>query len=138
MTKMPYVCLYESYINALAPYSRAEKGALMDAMMEYAFDGKEPDFTGRRERFLWPTLRCQIDRDRAAYEARCAANVKNGRKGGRPRKTEITQSVFEEPRKAKENENGNDKENEKEKDKAKDKAKDNENENAMDKSVIRI
>lgn len=85
MTGIAYVCLYESYKNILSPYTRLQKGALLEAILDYAFDGIEPDFEGQEERFIWPSLRDQIDRDRLAYEAKCEKNRLNGSKGGKSR-----------------------------------------------------
>ena len=34
-----------------------------------------------------------LDRDRAAYEEKCAQNAANGQKGGRPRKSEKSEST---------------------------------------------
>ena len=107
-----YVCLYTSYLDILSPFTDEEKGRLMTAMLTYALNGTEPTFSGN-ERFIWPSLRAQIDRDQIAYEAKCEKNRENGKKGGRPRKQAVpskTEGFSEEPRKAK----GKDIENEKE------------------------
>ena len=98
----------------------------MMAMIDYASTGEVPSFEGN-ERFIWPTIQAQIERDIMAYEKRCEKNRANGAKGGRPKKqtiseeTQKTERFSEEPKKA----NNND--NDKEKDKEKDKDKKNEN-----------
>ena len=113
MSEIPYVCLYSSYLESVAPFSEAERGRLLTAMLVYAVRGEEVRLPGN-ERYLWPTIKSQIDRDAAAYRDRCEKNRDNGKKGGRPEK----RSVFEKPKekeKEKENEKENEKKNEKEK-----------------------
>lgn len=107
MSEIPYVCLYSSYLESVAPFSEAERGRLLTAMLVYAVRGEEVRLPGN-ERYLWPTIKSQIDRDAAAYRDRCEKNKENGKKGGRPEK----RSVFEKP---KEKEKENEKKNEKEK-----------------------
>lgn len=107
MSEIPYVCLYSSYLESVAPFSEAERGRLLTAMLVYAVRGEEVRLPGN-ERYLWPTIKSQIDRDAAAYRERCEKNRDNGKKGGRPEK----RSVFEKP---KEKEKENEKKNEKEK-----------------------
>lgn len=109
MSEIPYVCLYSSYLESVAPFSEAERGRLLTAMLVYAVRGEEVRLPGN-ERYLWPTIKSQIDRDAAAYRDRCEKNRDNGKKGGRPEK----RSVFEKP-KEKEKEKENEKKNEKEK-----------------------
>lgn len=109
MSEIPYVCLYSSCLESVAPFSEAERGRLLTAMLVYAVRGEEVRLPGN-ERYLWPTIKSQIDRDAAAYRDRCEKNRDNGKKGGRPEK----RSVFEKP-KEKEKEKENEKKNEKEK-----------------------
>ena len=117
MGRNSYVCLYGSYLEALEPYSDAERGRLVTAMLAYLSGEKVPEFTGN-ERFLWPTIRQQIDRDQENYVNRCLQNRINGAKGGRPRKTaqaKKTEGFSEKPKKPKEKENEKEKEKENEK-----------------------
>ena len=86
----------------------------MTAMLNYASVGKEPQFEGN-ERFIWPTIKAQMDRDAAAYQEKCEINARNGKLGGRPRKQTVSAEsewFLGEPQKAKEKDNK--KENEKE------------------------
>lgn len=119
---MAYVCLYSSYLDTLAPFSDAERGRLMMAMLIYSTTGDVPELDGN-ERFIWPTIQSQIDRDKAAYNKKCERNRSNGAKGGRPKnptvfpETQKTERLFEKPKKPKEKE--------KEKEKAKEKENNN-------------
>ena len=114
MADIPYVCLYTSYLQTLSPFTDEERGRIVTAMLNYAATGEPPQFEGN-ERFIWPSLQTQIDRDIATYQAKCIKNRENGAKGGRPQKNQTvmpeTERFLEKPKKPKE------KEKEKEKDK---------------------
>lgn len=117
MAGMNYVCLYISYSETLAPFSNEEIGKMVNAMLAYASTGEIPQFDGN-ERFIWPTLKAQIDRDEAAYQERCEKNRLNGAKGGRPPKNQSviseTEGFSEKPKKPKEKEKEKEKEKKKE------------------------
>ncbi len=85
MDVLCYVCLYNDYGINLGALSDEEFGRLTRAMIRYNTTGDAPEFTGN-ERFVWPLIRSQIDRDRKAYEKKCETNRRNGQKGGRPKK----------------------------------------------------
>jgi hypothetical protein len=124
---LAYVCLYLSYRESLEPYSMEERGRLVTAMMDYQATGEIPTFPGN-ERFLWPTLRSQIERDIQGYEEKCAKNRENGAKGGRPKKQTVsaeTEGFSEKPKKPKE----------KEKEKKKEKEKENKNETPSEREI---
>ena len=110
-----YVCLYESYRDLLKPFSDEERGRLVTAMLDYMFDGVEPDFPGN-ERFVWQAFQSQIDRDQATYEERCRVNRENAAKAAKAREQKATASDGERSVAIvpKEKENENEKENEKE------------------------
>ena len=103
MPEIPYVCLYARYLQTLAPFSDEERGRIMTAMLIYATTGESPTFVGN-ERFIWPTIQAQIDRDAAVYQEKCAKNRANGAKGGRPPKNQMvipeTERFLEKPKKA--------------------------------------
>lgn len=116
MAEMAYVCLYMSYLQSLSPFTDAERGRITTAMLNYAATGEVPHFEGN-ERFIWPSLQAQIDRDIETYQAKCARNKANGAKGGRPPKNPAvipeTERFAEKPEKPKEKEKKRDKEKEK-------------------------
>lgn len=118
MADIPYVCLYMSYIQSLSPFTDEERGKLVMAMMLYAATGEIPQFEGN-ERFMWPSLQMQIDRDIENYKVRCAKNKENGAKGGRPPKNRTviteTERLLEEPKKPNKNEKKKEKKKEKDK-----------------------
>ena len=114
MAEIPYVCLYMSYLQSLSPFTDVERGRIVTAMLNYASTGEIPQFEGN-ERFIWPSLQAQIDRDIETYQAKCARNRANGSKGGRPPKnptvTPGTERFFQKPKKPKEKEKEKEKEN---------------------------
>ena len=115
MAEIPYVCLYARYLQTLAPFTDAERGRIMTAMLVYFTTGEIPEFEGN-ERYIWPTIQAQIDRDVSAYQEKCAKNRANGAKGGRPPRNPTvipeTERLFEKPKKANTNTNTNTKTNE--------------------------
>lgn len=82
-----YICLYHSYLDAIQALGDAERGRLLTAMLEYSITGEAPQLGGN-ERFIFPLIKAQIDRDRERYEETCRKNSEKGRLGGRPKKAE--------------------------------------------------
>ena len=74
-----YVCLYHSYLKSVEPLNDAERGRLFTASLTYSMTGAEPDLRGN-ERFVWPTIREQIDRDTKKYSDFCKKQQENIRK----------------------------------------------------------
>lgn len=108
---------YHSYLTAIEPLNDAERGRLFTALLTYSSTGEVPDLRGN-ERFVFPQMKWQIDRDKGSYDDFCARQSENGKKGGRPKKppvnseTQKTQAFFEKPKKA----NNKDKDKDKDKD----------------------
>lgn len=71
-----YFAAYHSYLKSVEPLKDAERGRLFTACLSYSMTGTEPELRGN-ERFVWPSIREQIDRDKTAYAERCAANREN-------------------------------------------------------------
>ena len=74
-----YMCLYHSYLKSVEPLNDAERGRLFTACLTYSMTGAEPDLRGN-ERFVWPTIREQIDRDTKKYSDFCKKQQENIRK----------------------------------------------------------
>lgn len=72
---------YHSYLKSIEPLNDAERGRLFTALLEYSSTGAEPELRGN-ERYIFPTMKEQIDRDIAKYEAKCAKNRESSAKGG--------------------------------------------------------
>lgn len=73
---------YHSYLDTMEALNDAECGRLFRALLEYSATGAAPELRGN-ERFVFPGMRSQIDRDIEKYNAKCARNRENGEKGGR-------------------------------------------------------
>ena len=80
--KKEYVKLWLSYRSYFEPYSAAEVGRLVLAMIDYRESGVEPEFTGS-ERFVWPAIRRDIDESLQAQEAISSVRSEAGKQGGR-------------------------------------------------------
>ena len=109
-----YFCAYHSFIETLTPYGDAECGRLFRAALVYSATGKEEEFRGN-ERYIWPTIKQMIDRDREAYNAKCQINRMNGSKANAPERYRTVPNGTQEKEKEKEKEEGKDKDNPSEK-----------------------
>lgn len=79
---MKYLKVSTDFSKAILPLNDAEKGRLFDMMLRYAAAGEEPsDFRGN-ERFIWPTVKLNIDQERAISEKRTASGCKGGKANG--------------------------------------------------------
>jgi hypothetical protein len=79
---MTYIKVYHDWKTATKALSQAEKGRLIDAMVEYANGGEIPVLSGG-ERYVFPTFQAQIDRDAAAYADVSSKRREAGSKGGK-------------------------------------------------------
>lgn len=107
-----YFCAYHSYIESMEQLTDAERGRLFTACLFYSKTGEAPQLSGN-ERFVFPAMRSQIDRDIQNYEDFVKKQSENGKKGGRPRKpteSQKTQPFFEKPKEGKEKEKEKEKE----------------------------
>lgn len=119
-----YFCAYHSYLEAMEQLNDTEKGRLFTACLVYSKTGEVPQLPGN-ERFVFPSMKSQIDRDIESYNAFVQKQAENGKKGGRPKKSggfsekptesQKTQAFFGKPKKAKEKEKEKEKAKEKEK-----------------------
>lgn len=81
----PYFCAYHSYLENMELLNWEERGRLFTALLEYSKDGTLMPLTGN-ERFVFPGIRSQIDRDKEQWKKTDEQQASYGRKGGRPRK----------------------------------------------------
>lgn len=105
-----YVKLWDSYADYFEPLSDAEVGRLVLGMLQYKSTGTAPEFSGN-ERFVWPAIRRDIDEAIRKHDEFLEKQAENGKKGGRPSKTQAfsekptetqkTQAFSEKPKKAK-------------------------------------
>lgn len=109
---MEYFCCYHSYRRKVAKLSDQEVGRLFRALLEYSETGEAPELTGR-ESVAFDFIADDIDRSKENYSNMCAANSKNGAKGGRPKKHTVLEKAvgFSKSEKS-QNENKNENKNE--------------------------
>jgi hypothetical protein len=74
-----YFLCYHSYLDAIEPLNDAERGRLFTACLKYSMTGAV-EHLGGNERFLFPALKSQIDRDLQKYETRCESQAAKARK----------------------------------------------------------
>ena len=114
-----YFNAYHSYLKSIEPLNDAERGRLFTSLLIYSSTGAVPDLHGN-ERFIFPTMKEQIDRDRQRYDDYCEKqreNVQKRWKNHIPTQCQTYGGISG---------NTNDTNDKaKEKEKAKDKAKDN-------------
>lgn len=105
--------LHLDSLAVLDELTNEQAGILFKAIRDYNL-GKEPELDFAMKMAFLP-FKNQFVRDSVKYDGVCERNKINGAKGGRPKKpkeTEKTQVVFEEPKKAdNKNDNKNDNEN---------------------------
>jgi len=71
-----FFAAYHSYLKATEPLSDAERGRLFTACLSYSMSGIVPELRGN-ERFAWPSIQSQIDRDNEKYNKISEINSKN-------------------------------------------------------------
>lgn len=70
---------YHSYLKAMEPLNDAERGRLFTACLQYSMTGEAPELRGN-ERFIFPSMAAQIDRDKEKYEEKCKKQSERAKK----------------------------------------------------------
>lgn len=76
---MEYFCAYHSYLSSMELLTDEERGRLFTALLQYSSTGDAQQLCGN-ERFVFPLMRDQIDRDAKKYAAKCEKQAQNARK----------------------------------------------------------
>ena len=79
---------YLEWLENCEELTDEEFGQLMRAVFKYAKNGLIPTFSDRGMSLAWKPIRQALDRTSDKYEEKCKRNSENGKKGGRPKKTE--------------------------------------------------
>lgn len=79
-----YFKAFHSYLKSIEPLNDSERGRLFTAMLEYSSTGVSPRLSGN-ERFIFPTMKANLDREIESYRNVEKRNRDNGRNGGRPK-----------------------------------------------------
>ena len=74
-----FFCAYHSYLKSIEPLTDAEKGRLFVSCLQYSMTGATTDLRGN-ERFLFPMMKEQIDRDNKKYSDMCEKQRQNIKK----------------------------------------------------------
>lgn len=85
---MVYVKLFVDYLDAIEPLGDAERGRLFTALLEYARTGEVPQLGGN-ERFIFPMMKAQLDRDAASNMELSEKRAAAGSLGGKQKQANI-------------------------------------------------
>lgn len=77
---LTYIKCFYDLRESLSSLNHEEIGRLLMALLEYAETEKKPQTFKGNEKYLFPALAAQIDRDKTAYEKRCTQNRENQQK----------------------------------------------------------
>lgn len=79
-----YFKMWNSYLKSVEPLNDSERGRLFSALIQYNITQKAPALKGN-ERFLFPMMKENLDREREIYNRIVERNAENGKSGGRPK-----------------------------------------------------
>lgn len=88
MPELTYIKLFVDYLYAIEPLGDAERGRLFTSLLEYARSGEAEHLSGN-ERFIFPMMRAQIDRDAAAMREISEARSEAGKKGAEAKQANV-------------------------------------------------
>lgn len=71
-----YFIAYHSLLQAIDPLNDSERGRLFTACLQYSMTGEAADLRGN-EKFVFSSIKSQIDSDNEKYEKRCQINRDN-------------------------------------------------------------
>ena len=77
--------IYHEYREPLKLLTDEQRGQLLMALIDYSESGVVPELDGI-SMMAFSFIQSQMDRDSKKYENRCSSNRENGKKGGRPKK----------------------------------------------------
>ena len=103
---MKYIKAYYDWLDIMDALSDGERGRLITAVLKYARSGIEPDLHGS-ERFVFPSIRAQIDRDAQSYSNLSEKRREFGSRGGVAKASKSYQDKEEEKEKDKDKEKEN-------------------------------
>ena len=89
--------MYHDFYEVFEALSAEDRGALIMAIFDHENGRAEPQDLSPVVNIAYLVIRRVLDRDAKSYADRCEQNSQNGKKGGRPKKTE---AEFEESEKS--------------------------------------
>lgn len=93
--KKPGTIIYNDWVQKCRRMSDEQFGRTMRIVLQYAQDHKEPDIDDVVIGTVFDLLKPSIDGDIKKYHRRAIANRENGKKGGRPPKTDENENPLE-------------------------------------------
>lgn len=93
------VKIYTDWIETFQELSDEDAGRLIKHFFQYVNDMKPKEPNGLLK-IAWIPIRQVLKRDLDKWRETCEINRENGKKGGRPKKTETTERLFKKPKKA--------------------------------------
>ena len=84
-----FLCVYHDQIPAWEALTDSERGRLLMSALRYSATGAPPELSGN-ERYQWPLIRAQIDRDKASYADKVEKCSKAGRTSVNRRQQTLT------------------------------------------------
>ncbi len=99
--KKSFILFYDFY-KPMKMLNMKQRGELISAIFEYQINGIIPSEMSYKASMAFEFIQPVLDRNTEAYEKKCEALSKNGKKGGRPKKEKIQESncFFEKAKKA--------------------------------------
>lgn len=104
--------MYTEYINFLDGMEVSDQALLFRVILQYE-GGLEVEEMTPAVRAVFALIKSRLDNNRDEYERVCEVNRENGKKGGRPKKTEENRNKPNETENNPDNDNDKDKENDK-------------------------
>ena len=88
--------IYPSHYELMEELTDEQAGLLIKTIGRYQ-RGEDISISDVLVKGIWMGIKSDFDKQRETYEAVCKRNQENGKKGGRPKKTQKTQVVLEKP-----------------------------------------
>lgn len=86
MENVQSIVMYSAYSTYFGLLSMEERGRLISAIFDYAFNDRESEGLSPAAYMAYSFIRDQLDRDREKYEKTCEQRRRYGSMGGRPSK----------------------------------------------------
>lgn len=96
-SNIPFINLSKENLILIYDSLEAEQaGNMLFKLTEYLYQGTEPTFDTKIEKSVWNNVMLLVNRKAEGYFTKAEVARENGKKGGRPRKTQPQQDVKEE------------------------------------------
>lgn len=91
---LPFINLSKENLILIYDSLEAEQaGKMLFALTDYIYKGIEPTFESKIEKGVWNNIMLLIDRKAESYFKKAEVARENGKKGGRPKTTDVDKSL---------------------------------------------